>query len=84
MSSLAINPRRNPIQKHLALVPAFFVCIVSRLLSLIVFVPSLAVTVRRMHDVGKSGWFILIPFYNIILLVTDSVNGENEYGHSPK
>ena len=52
--------------------------------SLAVSIPSLAVAVRRMHDVGKSGWFILIPFYNIMLLVRDSVNGENEYGPSPK
>lgn len=29
----------------------------------------LAVQVRRMHDVGKSGWFILVPFYNYYLYV---------------
>ena len=29
--------------------------------SLAVFIPSIAVAVRRMHDVGKSGWFILLP-----------------------
>jgi uncharacterized membrane protein YhaH (DUF805 family) len=40
------------------------------LLSLITFIPNLAVAIRRMHDVGKSGWFILIPIYNIILLAT--------------
>ena len=34
--------------------------------------PTIAVAVRRVHDVGKSGWFILVPIYNIILFVTPS------------
>lgn len=42
------------------------------LVSLITLIPTIAVAVRRMHDVGKSGWFILVPIYNIILLVTPS------------
>jgi uncharacterized membrane protein YhaH (DUF805 family) len=33
----------------------------------------LAVAVRRMHDVGKSGWFILVPFYNLYLYVQPAV-----------
>ena len=41
--------------------------------------PYLAVAVRRMHDVGKAGWFILVPLYNLILACTpslpDSKNG---------
>jgi uncharacterized membrane protein YhaH (DUF805 family) len=49
-----------------------------------VLVPSIAVAVRRMHDVGKSGWFILIPIYNLILACTDSTPGDNEYGPNPK
>jgi uncharacterized membrane protein YhaH (DUF805 family) len=52
--------------------------------SLAVLIPSLAVAVRRMHDVGKSGWFILIPIYNLILACTDSQSGDNEYGPNPK
>jgi len=32
--------------------------------------PLIAVSVRRMHDVGKSGWFTLIPIYNIVLYCT--------------
>lgn len=58
--------------------------LVSSVYSLAVFIPSLAVAVRRMHDVGKSGWFILIPIYNIILAVTDGDKGSNEYGEDPK
>ena len=42
------------------------------LVSLITLIPTIAVAVRRMHDVGKSGWFILVPIYNLILLVTPS------------
>ena len=61
------------------------------LYSLFVLVPNLAVSVRRLHDVGKSGWFIflaLIPIIGwiwiIVLLCTDSMPGENEYGPNPK
>lgn len=58
--------------------------------SLAVFLPSLAVCVRRLHDTGKSGWIILIgliPFGGIVLLVwfaTDSQPGTNAYGPNPK
>ena len=52
--------------------------------TLAIFIPSIAVGVRRMHDVGKSGWFLLIPIYNLILACTDGVQGDNEYGTDPK
>lgn len=42
----------------------------SNLFTLATIIPTIAVAVRRMHDVGKSGWFILVPIYNFILLVT--------------
>jgi len=58
--------------------------LLSNLYSLAVLVPSIAVGVRRMHDVGKSGWFILIPIYNLILAVTEGDKGPNEYGPDPK
>jgi uncharacterized membrane protein YhaH (DUF805 family) len=58
---------------------------------LAVFIPGLAVSVRRLHDVGKSGLWILIAFIPIIgaiwllvLMVTDSIPGENQYGPNPK
>jgi uncharacterized membrane protein YhaH (DUF805 family) len=50
---------------------------------LLVLVPTLAVGVRRMHDVGKSGWFLLIPIYNLILAVKEGEKGENKYGPDP-
>jgi uncharacterized membrane protein YhaH (DUF805 family) len=54
------------------------------LYSVAVLVPSLAVAVRRMHDVDKSGWFILIPIYNFILAIKEGTHGPNEYGPDPK
>jgi len=58
--------------------------------SLATLIPALAVSIRRLHDTGKSGWFLLlcfIPFVNLILLVflcLDSSPGPNQYGLNPK
>ena len=52
--------------------------------SIAVIIPSLAVGIRRMHDVGKSGWYILIPIYNLILACTPGEEGRNQYGEDPK
>ncbi len=52
--------------------------------------PGLAISVRRLHDTGKSGWYLLIgllPFGGIVVLIfmaTDSTPSTNEYGPSPK
>ncbi len=61
------------------------------LYGLAVFLPSLAVIVRRLHDTGKSGWYylwIFVPLIGLILvfiaLVKDSDPGENKYGPNPK
>ena len=61
------------------------------LYSLAVFIPGLAVMVRRLHDVGKSGWFffiILIPIagfiWLLVLLCTEGEGRTNEYGKDPK
>ena len=57
---------------------------------LAILIPSYAVTVRRLHDTGKSGWWLLlmfVPFGNIILLIfclIDSTPGPNQYGENPK
>lgn len=52
--------------------------------SLAVIIPSIAVGVRRMHDVGKSGWYLLIPIYSLVLACTEGDKGTNEYGLDPK
>lgn len=54
--------------------------VLSSFYALAVFLPGLAVAVRRMHDIGKSGWYILIPIYNIVLLATKGEGGINKYG----
>ena len=58
---------------------------------LVTIVPALAVLVRRLHDTGKSGWWVLmgfVPFAGAIVLfvftVLDSTPGENKYGPSVK
>jgi|EndMetStandDraft_4_1072995.scaffolds.fasta_scaffold205535_2 uncharacterized membrane protein YhaH (DUF805 family) len=47
-------------------------------------VPTIAVAVRRAHDSDKSGWFILIPIYNLILMFLDGTKGPNRFGPDPK
>ena len=49
-----------------------------------VLIPSIAVAVRRMHDLSKSGWYCLIPFYNLILACTEGTTGINKFGADPK
>jgi uncharacterized membrane protein YhaH (DUF805 family) len=49
------------------------------LVSIITLLPTIAVAVRRMHDVGKSGWFILVPIYNFILAVSPSKPATNYF-----
>lgn len=64
---------------------------VADLLLLAMFLPTLAMTIRRLHDTNRSGWFYLMAFIpfagSIILLVfalDDSGAGPNRYGPSPK
>ncbi|WP_036800305.1 DUF805 domain-containing protein [Photobacterium marinum] len=59
--------------------------------SLIVLVPAIAVGVRRLHDTGRTGWWMLIgliPLIGFLVLlyffVLDSNPGSNEYGPNPK
>ena len=65
---------------------AFFI-----IYTLLVFLPSLALLVRRMHDVGKNGWYVLLTFIPLIgtvwllaLCITEGNPGENKYGPNPK
>ena len=61
------------------------------LYAMAVFLPGLAVNIRRLHDVGKSGWWYLIYLIPIIgaiwltvLMCLDSEPGENQWGENPK
>ncbi len=58
---------------------------------LLTILPSLAVGARRLHDSGKSGWWLLIgliPFIGTIILIIffcmDSEEGDNRFGANPK
>lgn len=55
-----------------------------------ILIPTFAVSIRRLHDVGKSGWFsliVLVPvlglIWLIILFCADGVEGDNKYGSNP-
>ena len=59
--------------------------------ALLMFIPSLAVGVRRLHDTNRSGWWTLLclvpcigHFVLLVFLVQDSKPGENRYGSNPK
>jgi uncharacterized membrane protein YhaH (DUF805 family) len=59
--------------------------------ALVVFIPGLAVSVRRLHDVGKSGWFLLVSLiplagaiWLLVILCTEGENRPNAYGEDPK
>jgi uncharacterized membrane protein YhaH (DUF805 family) len=65
--------------------------VLSGLYSLAILLPSLAVTVRRLHDTGRSAWWLLIgliPLIGAIILLVfacqDSQENENQYGPNPK
>ena len=59
---------------------------VAAVVSLVLFLPLLAATVRRLHDIGRTGWWILIAItiIGIIVLIvfyaTDSEKATNQYG----
>jgi uncharacterized membrane protein YhaH (DUF805 family) len=65
--------------------------LLSGLYSLAILIPSLAVTVRRLHDTNRTGWWLLIgliPLIGAIVLLVfmllDSQPGDNQYGANPK
>ena len=68
----------------------FFFLYLSTITSLILLLPSLAVAARRLHDIGRSGLWMLITFTVIgiipllIWYVTDTKDEENVYGPNPK
>jgi uncharacterized membrane protein YhaH (DUF805 family) len=65
--------------------------LLSGISSLAILIPSIAVSVRRLHDIGRTGWWVLIslvPLIGWIVLlvfhVQDSTPGTNRYGPNPK
>ncbi len=65
--------------------------LLSGIYSLAILCPGIAVSMRRLHDIGKSGWWVLIglvPLVGAIVLIVfaamDSQPGDNQYGPNPK
>ena len=65
--------------------------ILTTLYSLAVIIPYLAVTIRRLHDSGRSGWWFLLilipligPLVVFVFTLLDSTPGENRWGDNPK
>lgn len=63
---------------------------VSAIFSILVLIPWLSVTVRRLHDTSKTGWWVLFGFVPLIgwitmlvFLIKEGDNGDNKYGPSP-
>lgn len=63
----------------------------SGLLALALFLPGLGLAVRRLHDTGRSGWYLLVllvpivgAFILLYFMVTEGDAGPNEYGPDPK
>ena len=59
--------------------------------ALAVLIPGLAVSVRRLHDTGRSGWWLLIALIPVIgaivllvFMVLEGKPGTNQYGSNPK
>lgn len=60
-----------------------FIAFIALILILIVSLHGLSVSVRRMHDVGKSGWWVLVPFASFFLLFKKGDEEWNIYGEPP-
>ena len=65
--------------------------VLSTLYGLAILLPSLGVSIRRLHDTGRTGWWVLISFVPIlglivliVFMVKDSQPGDNMYGPNPR
>ncbi len=65
--------------------------VLSAVFTLVTLVPTLSVYIRRLHDTGRSGWWILISLIPLVgslvlfyFLISDGGVEDNQYGESPK
>lgn len=65
--------------------------LLTTIFSIIILIPSISVSVRRLHDIGRTGWWLLLSFIPIlgwialfIFTLLDSQSGSNKYGPNPK
>jgi len=69
----------------------FIIALVAGLFSLAIILPTIALAIRRMHDLGKPGAWICVVFiplvgaiWYIVLAATEGQRGDNAYGPDPK
>jgi uncharacterized membrane protein YhaH (DUF805 family) len=65
--------------------------VIGLLYSLAVLLPGIAVSIRRLHDTGRTGWWMLVALVPVIgaivlliFMIQDSKPGTNQYGANPK
>lgn len=58
--------------------------VISGIFTFITILPQIAVGVRRMHDTGRPGWWLVLPVFNVYFLLKSGDEGPNEYGEDPK
>lgn len=94
LAQLLIGVAITVVFTLLGFVAEFFAAIgsiLSGLVSLALLLPGITLAIRRLHDVNKSGWFLLIALIPLIgafvllyFMVTPGDAGVNEYGEDPK
>jgi uncharacterized membrane protein YhaH (DUF805 family) len=75
----------------LGVIASALTTVITSLFSLALIVPTIAIGVRRLHDIGKSGWLYLIAFipligiiFLIVLWIKDGEVGDNAFGADPQ
>ena len=58
--------------------------LINLLFIIAIFLPGIAVSVRRLHDTNRTGWWTLVPIANIVFWVQDSGPSANRFGQNPK
>ena len=58
--------------------------VITSIYTVAVLTPGIAAGVRRMHDVDRSGWWLLVPIVNLIFALTEGTVGDNRFGSDPK
>ena len=72
------------VEGILGIAPESDSSILASIYQLAVFLPTIAVGVRRMHDTDHSGWWLLFPIVNLVFACTEGTRSENRFGADPK
>ncbi len=72
------------IEGILGIAPESDQSILGNIYQLVILIPAIAVGVRRMHDTDHSGWWLLLPIFNLVLACSEGTRGDNRFGADPK